>query len=79
MRPLILTGVAVAAAGLFGLALEHLVLASPEAIIDSGSIKVMARTDRFFPLSTIAGVLATVTGIALVYLGRTPKPADRVH
>jgi len=79
MRPLILTGFAVAAAGLFGLVLEHMVLASPEAIIDAGSIKVLAKTDRFFPVATIVGVFATVAGIALVYLGRSLKPAGRVQ
>ncbi len=70
MRIYMLIGVALIAAGAFGLTLEHLVFDGVQEIIDAGSIKVMARTDRFFPLTTLASALALAGGLALLVLGR---------
>jgi hypothetical protein len=70
MRIYMLIGVALIAAGAFGLTLEHLVFDGVQEIIDAGSIKVMARTDRFFPLTTLASAFALAGGLALLVLGR---------
>jgi hypothetical protein len=70
MRVHMLISVALIAAGALGLTLEHLVFDGVQEIIDAGSIKVMARTDRFFPATTLASVFALAGGLALLVLGR---------
>jgi hypothetical protein len=70
MRAYLLIGLALAAAGALGLALEHLVHDGVREIIDAGSIKVTARTDRFFPATTLISVFALAGGLALLVLGR---------
>lgn len=70
MRTYMLISVALIAVGAFGLTLEHLVFDGLQEIIDAGSIKVTARTDRLFPLSTLASVAALAGGLALLVFGR---------
>jgi len=70
MRAYMIIGLALAAAGVLGLALEHLVFDGVQEIIDAGSIKVMARTDRFFPVTTLLSVFTLAGGLALLVLGR---------
>jgi hypothetical protein len=65
-----LIGLAVVLAGLFGLVFEHLVFSAPQSFIDAGSIKVVSRSDRFFPLSTLIGVFAILAGVAMVHVSR---------
>lgn len=70
MRAYIAIGLALIVAGALGLALEHLVFDGVQKIIDTGSIKVMARTDRFFPATTLVSAFALAAGLALLVLGR---------
>jgi hypothetical protein len=70
MRAYITIGLALILAGALGLALEHLVFDGVREIIDAGSIKVMARTDRFFPVTTLLSAAALAGGLALLVLGR---------
>jgi hypothetical protein len=70
MRIYMLISVALIAVGAFGLTLEHLVFDGVQEIIDAGSIKVMARTDRFFPLTTLGSAFALAAGLALLVFGR---------
>jgi hypothetical protein len=70
MRAYITIGLALTLAGALGLALEHLVFDGVREIIDAGSIKVMARTDRFFPVTTLLSAAALAGGLALLVLGR---------
>ena len=70
MRVYLLISVALIALGAFGLTLEHVVFDGVQEIIDAGSIKVVARTDRFFPVTTLLSVFALAAGLALLVLGR---------
>lgn len=70
MRAYIAIGLGLIVAGTLGLALEHLVFDGVKEILDAGSIKVTARTDRFFPATTLASAAALATGLALLVLGR---------
>lgn len=70
MRAYIIIGLALAIGGALGLALEHLVFDGVQEIIDAGSIKVLTRTDRFFPVTTLFSVFALAAGLALIVLGR---------
>ena len=71
MRAYIAIGLGLIVAGALGLALEHIVFDGVQEIIDAGSIKVMARTDRFFPVTTLVSVFALAAGLALLVLGRS--------
>lgn len=73
MRAYIAIGFALCAAGVIGLALEHVVFDGVQEIIDAGSIRVTARTDRFFPATTLASVAALAAGLALLVLGRAHR------
>lgn len=77
MRPLMLIGLAVILAGFAELALEHLILGAPQSLIDAGSIKVLSRSDRFFPTSTLIGVFAILAGAAMVYSARPRRRTER--
>ena len=66
MRAYIAIGLALIFAGALGLALEHLVFDGVREIIDAGAIKVMARTDRFFPVTTLLSAAALAGGLALL-------------
>jgi hypothetical protein len=70
MRAYMIIGLALILGGALGLALEHLVFDGVQEIIDAGSIKVMARTDRFFPVTTLLSAFAMAGGLALLVLGR---------
>lgn len=66
----LIIGLALILAGGVGLVLEHAVFDGAAEIIDAGSIKVLARTGRFFPITTLASVFALAAGLALLVLGR---------
>jgi hypothetical protein len=70
MRFYMFISVALIAVGAFGLTLEHLVFDGVQEIIDAGSIRVTARTDRFFPLTTLGSAFALAGGLALLVFGR---------
>jgi len=70
MRAYLPIGLALIAAGGLGLALEHVIFDGAQEIIDAGSIKVLARTDRFFPATTLMSVFALAAGLALLVVGR---------
>lgn len=71
MRAYIAIGLIVA--GALGLALEHVVFDGVQEILDAGSIKVLARTDRFFPATTLLSVCALAAGLALLVVGHSRR------
>jgi hypothetical protein len=72
-----LIGLAIVLAGLFELVFEYLVFAGSQSYIDTGSIKVVSRTDRFFPISTLVGVFAVVSGAAMMYFAHAQRRTER--
>ncbi|HEY7608555.1 MAG TPA: hypothetical protein VIF14_04925 [Alphaproteobacteria bacterium] len=76
MRAYLYIGLALAAAGALGLALEHVVFDGVREIIDAGTIKVTARTDRFFPATTLVSVFALAGGLVLLVIGRPKGPGS---
>ena len=86
MRAYIAIGLALIFGGALGLALEHVVFDGVQEILDAGSIKVLARTDRFFPATTLVSAFALAAGLALLapgvggrggVAGGPPPPAPR--
>lgn len=75
MKPLAVVGIVLIVLGIVGLALEYVVFTETKSVIDAGPIKVTAKTEKRYPIPTIAGIVAVVAGLALIYIAR--KPARR--
>jgi hypothetical protein len=75
MKPLALIGIALIVLGVAGLVLQHIVFTETTHVLEAGPLKVTATSQRSVPIPTIAGVVAIVAGLALVYFAR--KPARR--
>jgi hypothetical protein len=75
LKPLALVGVALIVLAIVGLALEYVVFTDTKAVIDAGPLKVTAKTEKRYPIPTIACIVAAVAGLALIYMAR--KPARR--
>ncbi len=73
MKPLAIIGVVLVVLGVLGLALEYVVFTETKSVIDAGPLKVTAKTEKRFPIPTIAGIAAIVAGLALVYFARRPS------
>jgi uncharacterized membrane protein YidH (DUF202 family) len=75
LKPLAIIGVVLIALGVLGLALEYVVFTETKSVIDAGPLKVTAKTEKRFPIPTIAGIVAVIAGLGLIYLSR--RPASR--
>lgn len=70
MKPLALVGVLLIALGVIGLVVENVSFTERKTVLDVGPIKVQADEQRVVPIPTIAGVVAIVVGLGLVFMGR---------
>jgi hypothetical protein len=70
MKPLALVGVLLIVLGVIGLVVENVSFTERKTVLDVGPIKVQADEQRVVPIPTIAGVVAVVVGLGLVFLSR---------
>jgi len=70
MKPLALVGVLLIALGVVGLIVENVSFTERKTVLDVGPIKVQADEQRVLPIPTIAGVVAVVIGLGLVFMSR---------
>lgn len=70
MKPLALVGVLLIVLGVIGLVVENVSFTERKTVLDVGPIKVQADEQRVVPIPTIAGVVAIVVGLGLVFMGR---------
>jgi hypothetical protein len=70
MKPLAIVGVLLIAIGIAGLAIDNISFTERKTIVDAGPIKVTADEQRSIPIPTIAGVIAVVAGVGMVFMGR---------
>ncbi len=70
MKPAAIAGIVLIVLGLAALAYQGFSYTSRETVIDIGPIKATADTRKTVPIPPIAGVVAVVAGIALVFAGR---------
>lgn len=70
MKPLTIFGVLLIAIGVVGLAIDNISFTERKTIVDAGPLKVTADEQRTIPVPTIAGVIAVVAGVGLLFMGR---------
>ena len=69
MKPAAIAGIVLIVLGLAALAYQGFSYTSRETVIDIGPIKATADTQKTVPIPPIAGVVAVVAGVALVFAG----------
>ena len=70
MKPLAIVGVLLIVLGVAGLAIDNISFTERKTVIDAGPLKVTADEQRTIPIPTVAGVVAIVAGLGLVFLSR---------
>jgi hypothetical protein len=70
MKPLALVGVLLIVLGVVGLVVENVSFTERKTVLDVGPLKVQADEQKVVPIPTIAGVIAVVVGLGLVFLSR---------
>ena len=70
MKPAAIAGIVLIVLGLAALAYQGFTYTSRETVIDIGPIKATADTQKTVPIPPVAGVVAVVAGIALVFAGK---------
>jgi hypothetical protein len=73
MKPLVLIGVILIALGVTGLAVDHISFTEKRTVIDAGPLKVTADEQRIIPIPTIAGIIAVVAGVGMIFFGRQAR------
>ena len=70
MKPAAIAGIVLIVLGLAALAYQGFTYTSRETVIDIGPLKATADTQKTVPIPPIAGVVAVVAGVALVFAGK---------
>lgn len=70
MRPLVIFGIMLVAIGIAGLVIDNISFTEKRVVVDAGPIKVTADQQRTIPIPTIAGVIAVVAGVSMIFMGR---------
>ena len=70
MKPAAIAGIVLIVLGLAALAYQGFTYTSRETVIDIGPIKATADTQKTVPIPPVAGVVAVVAGVALVFAGK---------
>jgi len=70
MKPLAIVGIVLIALGIVGLAVDNISFTERKTVVDAGPIKITADQQKVIPIPTIAGIVAVVVGLGLVFVGR---------
>ncbi len=71
MRPLVIFGIMLVAIGIAGLVIDNISFTEKRVVVDAGPIKVTADQQRTIPIPSIAGVIAVVAGVSMIFMGRS--------
>jgi hypothetical protein len=66
MKPMMILGIVLIILGAIGLAVQGITYTTRETVLDIGSVKVTAPTEKTLPIPAIAGGVALAAGIAVV-------------
>ena len=72
MRPLMIFGILLIAIGIAGLVIDNISFTEKRVVVDAGPIKVTADQQRTIPVPSIAGVIAIIAGVGMIFYGRRP-------
>jgi hypothetical protein len=70
MRNLIWLGVVLIALGIAGLIIQNVQYTETDTVVDLGPLEVQAEEQHNVPIPTIAGVIAILAGVVLVFAAR---------
>ncbi len=73
MRPLFIFGVLLIAIGVAGLVIDNISFTEKRVVVDAGPIKVTADQQRSIPIPSIAGVIAVIAGVGMIFYGRQAR------
>lgn len=73
MRPLVIFGVLLIAIGIAGLLIDNISFTEKRVVVDAGPIKVTADQQRTLPIPSIAGVIAVIAGVGMIFYGRQAR------
>ena len=73
MRPLVIFGILLIAIGIAGLLIDNISFPEKRVVVDAGPIKVTADQQRSIPIPSIAGVIAVIAGVGMVFYGRQAR------
>jgi hypothetical protein len=73
MRPLVIFGVLLIAIGVAGLVIDNISFTEKRVVVDAGPIKVTADQQRTIPIPSIAGVIAVIAGVGMIFYGRQAR------
>lgn len=71
MKPMPLFGLALIVAGIIGLVVANVSFTERKTVLDAGPIKITQDQERVVPIPTIAGIIAVVAGVGLIFFGRS--------
>ena len=70
MRGLVLIGVLLVGLGIAGLVVENVTFTETEEVVDIGPLEIQTEGEHNIPIPTIAGIIAVVAGLGLIFAGR---------
>jgi hypothetical protein len=73
MRPLVIFGILLIAIGIAGLLIDNISFPEKRVVVDAGPIKVTADQQRSIPIPSIAGVIAVIAGVGMIFYGRQAR------
>ena len=70
MKPIALFGAILIVAGIAGLIIANVTFTEHKTVLNAGPLKITADEQHTVPIPTIAGVVAIIAGLGLVFMGR---------
>lgn len=70
MKPLTLFGIVLVVLGVIGLVVANVTFTEHKTVLNAGPIKITQDQEKSVPIPTIAGIVAVVAGLGLIFIGR---------
>ena len=70
MRNLVAVGVLLVVLGIVGLVVQNVSFTETKKVVDIGPLQVNSEEDHNVPIPTIAGIVAVLAGIGMIFAAR---------
>ena len=70
MRNLLLVGVVLVVLGIAGLIVQNVTFTESKEVLDLGPIELRSEEQHNVPIPTIAGVIAVIAGLGMIFASR---------